>query len=401
MQTHYIKLGVDRKGNDVFYITYGRYGVTIIEATARVGKSQICRNIYAHQAVYLHRPTIIFCYEGEHKWSKFANTYKQGYAFGISHLKTYENVVFKIHEFNQQTDWESLNFPPGASRVLSDLARMAVCENCKKVWKQDDECPNCHKIIKNPETIHHDDFNVFYEIIKWYPTEYAQKFSYDRFEKDFGFRPDSGINSKSKFAIMDRLQSYAYIFWKDPQKHPNVEQTWVENWGEELKHVKCIHINFAMKTEDRRQVTRSRAIAGKILYQLSCFAKHYKNTTYLELLHPLLIFEEADRIFPFLPNEEIMPTSVAKLNEFVTKKQRYGCELIFVTQNVNMLNQTAMQNWHTIIAGVGGSAMPDIAKYLRWDIDLGIREFLFARKGKWETQIFNPDIVPAMLPPDS
>lgn len=368
-----ILIGHDRTNKPVYYFTTLRHGVTVLEASTRVGKTQIARCIYVEQAAKYHRPTLIFCYEGEHKFSKFANLDKrEGRPFGIPHLASFSNIVFKISEFDTEMDWENLGFPPGASRLL---AKFAV----------------------QYKTYHEENFELFYNILRDHPHEYSKYTAWQRFMEKYGWQPENVINKKSQESIIDRMPAFDYMFWKDGE---DIDQFWTENWAELLKRLRCIHINFGLKAEDKRMVLRSRAIAGKILIQLGQFAKGYKNVTYLELLHPLLVFEEADRIFPYISTEEVMnmPGSVLKLQEYITKKQKYGVELLLITQNISMLHPSAMQNFHTIICGVGGSASK-LTEYLHWDIDMGLREFLLIRKGKWKQEIFQPVEVPAMLAP--
>jgi len=366
---HKIFLGNDRKGLPVFYITHLSFGVCILEASTRVGKTQVARNIVCYEAGKCYRPTIVFDYSGEWKYCKFANLQKPEGGYGIPHLKTYSDIVFKLSDFNRKTDWQSLGFPPGAARKLAEM-------------------------VVEYLPYHEDNFDKFYAMMEMHPESFSREWIYKRFESKFGFVPQKGINKQSLASLLDRLPQFKYIFWDADSQE---EQTYVPHWGKELIENRCIHVNYEMKTEDEKMIQRARAVTGKILQQISDYAEGYNKKTYLELLHPLLVFEEADRVFPYMgPDAEIMPSSVLKINEFITKKQKYGVELLLIVQNVMMLHPSARENFHTWICGVGGTAS-ELIKYLQWDVDLGIREFILVRKGKWQQQIFSPTIVPAML----
>lgn len=353
-------------------------GIGVIEAMGSVGKSKLAITDYAYQAERLQRPTLIIDYLGEHRMSKFANFRTRGQTgYGISHLHSVSNVVFKVSQFNKATIWASLGLPAGASSVLAELA------------------------VKY-QPYHQDNFDTFVQMIEETPEQqlnkYWQEQHLDKFAKnwDLDFKPKA-INAASKGSILQRVPRFKYIFWDVN----DTNQTWFEDWGRALSEYGCLHVDMNLKRDEPNAEIRAQIVVGFILDQLQDYMwwwksrqKVYSQRTWLEKLRPLIVIEEADKVFmPIFDSLKDEPFSVTVLKSYITKKMKFGVELIFITQNIKMLHQSIWDNWQWIMSGTGGSGSP-LTPSLKWDIDANRREFIVARRGKWEHIPFSPNAPP-------
>lgn len=355
--------------NSVYFMDTGSFGVHIISATTRYGKSVLVK-IFETQLAQ-ERPVIIFDFVGEHllaKYPNFLNTW--GMSFGVPGLKTVSDICFKVSDFNNKEDWASMGFPPGASSELANLVKYS--------------------------DIYGDSFKRFVDFCKDIPTNPSHV---NHFEKKYGieFPP---MHEATKGSIITRLKLFDDFFW-DFEKELKGEQVYIENWGDYFINNPHLHINLKLYAGGF-DIFKGRANCGKILEQLAKSTKKGK-FFYLHKMKPVIFVEEADILAPNMKMDDVEPSSLVWLRYYVMKLQRTGVELFFVTQDPQLLDSIIISNYHNKFLGVIESKSDkgkytDMTKHLRWDIQKNYREFLWEQKGRYRNIVFYPMDSPCALP---
>lgn len=343
----YIPLGNNPYISRIVYFPERRsFGVHVIGAVTRYGKSTVLKNLYVHIAAV--RPVIILDYLGEHSLSKYPNFLSEDRnSRGIPDLVEIKDFKFKISDFDKAADWRSLGFAEKGSLLMVDLARR--------------------------KEKHGNDPVRFTEILDDIPTQHQHV---RHFEQKYGFT----IPMYQSVIVDSCRTNLAYLVTSDFFAQPDDAAL---DFGKMLFIYKHININFGL---DKAEIHKARAMAGKILEQL-------ENVIGMFPIPPCIIIEEADVLAPRINEKDqiAIMSSLQMLIKFVLKLQKKHIELFFVVQDPYNLSPEIMGNYHTLILGQlpPNSMYFDLTRKLKWDIDNNYREFLFLRKGVSGYDIFS------------
>lgn len=355
-----IRIGHDRSGNPVYFPESGTYNVVMILAKPRYGKSVLVRNVYTQIAE--NRNIIIIDYRGEHQESRYGNWKNSIKTSFIPDLYTFENFAFYISDFDNLQDLISMGFSYKSAPLVLEL-------------------------IKN-EDIHLNNPILFLELLRELPSrdELIEKFNKKYGEKGLTFK--SRVHDSLKHSIisafsaiwssgllMCEMHSKAYYELTPGKIH-------VDDWSAQILKHKHVTINLNLVTSG--SVPIARAAVGKILDSLA---------PSLAKTQPLIVVEEADFICPNSDDENI--TSLNQLKSYVLKYQRYGVELMFITQDPNLLSPYILMGGVIFIVGHHSensicdsllnepnfNYIRDVVHQLRHDRYKGIREFAIIQSG--------------------
>lgn len=364
---HLLPLGRDRFGRPVYYAERGGYGVIVVVARPRYGKSVICKNLYVQQAQ--HRNLVVFDYQGEHMDTKWGNWDSPDVAF-IPGMKILENFAFYINDFRQFTDWVSMGFKESAAAIILDLLQY--------------------------QDLHMNDPYYLKWLMTLLPTRDDDLIKFNETFKDAGLTRDVRVPDATKMGMvnhMDRVLGSGLLIapvdtenWKT--QSPGVEH--IDNWAQLMQDNNHIVINLNMQS--RGSVAIAQTLVGKILDEILPIMPYTK---------PLIVVEEADFLAPNMPEESI--TSLIMLRAYALKHQRTGLKLMVITQNPNMLDQELLQASTTWIMGhhdasyASSNALDtpthsymDVIKGLKFDFPHD-REFAIMEAGNaGRYQIFQP-----------
>ena len=372
-----IEIGYDRWGHPItIYENYG-YGVIIVIAKQRYGKSILVKNIYTQIAQL--RPVIIFDYRGEHSDSRYGNFRSKDDVCFIPDLFTVTDFAFYMNDFDQASDWASMGISPNGIALLMRLLD-------KEEMHQNDPV-NMVQIIEDLPT---SDNDVPYFVEKY---------------------PDYEDIGSQNHSVRQSLSSKFKNIWRSriiipPMGTPNHDEyaehlIHIEDWAELVRDHPHISINLAMFSSGGVEIAR--ASAGRILEALS---------PHLGELRPLLIIEEAGLICPS-KNPEIEMTSRTKLKDYVVREQRYGVKLMFVMQQADQIDQEVLEAGNIFVMGIHKANATtkavldtydlnyerDIISKLRRDDAKGWRDFAMIDTGKGGSySIFTPKDSSTRLP---
>jgi len=346
----------------VYYVDKGTYGVVIFCASTRYGKTELSKILYVKLSKF--RPVIILDFAGEHRFSKYPNFLSKDDIACIPGLYKVNNIVFKISDFSSTADWFSLRFPEFASKLLANLAY-------------------------NFRDIHEDNYEKFLDLCRDLPSSGEEL---ARFTRKYNRTDMYKIASATKDSIIGRIMLLDNFFY-DEEKILSGEQVYIASWGELLKKKKYLHINLEL-SKSAYDVMKGRAYVGKILEKLAT-----KDFYYLKMLNPLIVVEEADLLAPKLTADVVEYSSLYWLRRYVIKLQKYHVSLFFITQDLDLLDKTIVNNYHDQFLGNMENVPPELTKIiskLRWNDLINYREFLWRHKGRWENIIFYPEEIPCL-----
>lgn len=349
----YIRIGTDPySGESVYFYERNAFGVNIVVAPTRYGKTALVKLLYVKIANLAHRPIIVIDYRSEHKESEWPNWDSKDSMYCIP-FKTIENFGFRISDFDSHIDWQSLNFPPQTSMQFARLAK--------------------HK------EAHQDDPELFKEMLADLP-QYDNMMT--KFEQRWGFALSRPVH-KEVYKALQGFAEFEHIFCSEKSKLIEIN-----NWQAMVWKHKHLHICLNIAREDDK--LKARAYVGKILEKLS-------DASFLRIIRPVFVFEEADKLVPNVSAEDRnSPSSLLWVQEYVLKLQKYHPELFFITQDLHLLDSMVVSNFHTMILG-GNQKYHPSTQYLRWDSSRNYREFLLINKGQRETKIFVPEDCPCKM----
>lgn len=367
----YIRLGLDRNDRPVYFPESGSYNVVFIIAKPRYGKSVIVKNLYSQ--ISEDRGLIIFDYQGEHSDSKWGNWRSKGKTAFVPDLYTVEDFGFYMSDFDEMADWVSMGFSDKSAPLLMELLKFT--------------------------NIYQNDPFVFLEMLRDLPSrDYQIDYFNEKYNK-FGLQFRDRIHDSTKHSMISAMNNVVYSgLIIPPETSVNYDQyadgrRHIEEWGELAGAHWHTNINLNIVTGGSVQLAR--AGVGKILSHI---------LPYLRELRPLIVVEEADYIVPNGGDESV--TSLYQLRHYVLKHQRTGVELMFISQDPNLLDQFTLMGGTIWIMGphtpsFATNAMLDetntkynqeIIHQLRFDKETGLREFalmIAGDGGKYE--IFRAD----------
>ena len=356
-----IEIGKDSYGDSVYMNENYGYGVIMVIAQPRYGKSILVKNIYIQMAQ--HRHLIILDYQNEHDDSKWGNWCSEDRISFIPDLKTIENFGFYISDFDQFDDWISMGFSPKAAPLLM-------------------------RIIKNKQ-IHENSPNLLMDILSELPTSSDDLLIFNENYENINVREPVNFPIKQSIIYTMRAIIDTGLIIAEEGSDEHMEYTphkiHIDDWGELVRKNKHININLNMFSSG--SVGIARASVGKILEKLLPILSEIK---------PLIVAEEAAKICPNTgTHDDSMITSQIQLRDYVIRHQRTGVKLIFITQDPNLLDQDTLGASMTWIMGIHKpntvtksildtfnlNYEKDVISKLRHDNEKGLRDFVIMEVG--------------------
>ena len=367
----FIELGYDRYGNTVNMVEDYGFGVIIVIAKSRYGKTIQVKNIYTQMAKY--RNLIIFDYIGEHSSSRFGHWRSRDDICFIPDLYTIENFAFYMTDFDQFLDWKSMGFT-------------------------DNVIPIIRRILER-EDLHQNDPLIFLELLRALPISGSEV---EEFLKIFPeFSTIDPMNYSSKLSVVTRFEALwdsrliIPVMGTENHRKYSPDMIHIEDWPEFVRDHPHLNINLNLATSNAELTAK--ASVGKILEKL---------LPALYELKPVIVIEEADKLCPNTGfSDEFDSSSQKQLREYCIKHQRTGTKLMFVTQEPDLLDKNTLKAGKTWIFGVHTpnadthSVLDDpdfdygrvVIKKLRHDVDKGWRDFGFIETGRGgKYKIFAP-----------
>lgn len=357
-----IELGYDRYGNIVNMVEDYGFGVIIVIAKSRYGKTIEVKNIYTQEAK--HRNLIIFDYMGEHSESRFGNWRSQDDICFIPDLYTIENFSFYMTDFDQFLDWKSMGFT-------------------------DNVIPIIRRVLEK-EDLHQNDPLIFLKILRDMPISSSEVEDFLNTYPDFS--NIDPINYSSKLSMITRFEALwdsrliIPVMGSDNHTKHSPDLIHIEDWPELIRDHPHININLNLITSNAELTAR--ASVGKILEKI---------LPALSELKPFIVVEEADKLSPYTgKTDDVYSSSQKQLRDYCIKHQRTGVKIMFITQEPDLIDSHVLKAGKTWIFGVhtpnedtnGVLNDPefnygrDVIKKLRHDVDKGDRDFGFIETGR-------------------
>ena len=366
-----IDLGTDRYGNTVSMVEDYGYGVVMVIAKSRYGKTIEVKNIITQEAQY--RNLIIFDYMGEHSESKWGNWRSKDDIRFIPDLYTVENFAFYITDFDQFLDFRSMGFTDAVIPII--------------------------RRVLEKEELHQNDPLIFLEILRAMPV--SGNDVEDFLEAYPDFSTIDPMNYSSKLSMVTRFEalwdSHLIMPVMGTENHEKYtpDLIHIEDWPDLIRDHPHININLNLVTSNA-EIT-AQASVGKILEKL---------LPALYELKPFIVVEEADKVCPNTGDtDEVDSSSQKQLRDYCIKHQRTGIKIMFITQEPHLLDKNTLKAGKTWIFGVHTPSADshsvlddpdfdygrDVIKKLRHDVDKGQREFGFIETGRGgKYKIFAP-----------
>ena len=366
-----IELGRDQYGNIVYYNETLRYGVIIVIAQPRYGKSILVKNLYTQIAE--HRNLVIFDYQGEHIDSKYGNWRSKDRIDFLPELKTIENFGFYVSDFDQFADWTSMGFSIKGVPILM-------------------------KILKEVE-VHQNSPTELLKILSYLPTSDKDVIKFNNIWPEIDITEP--INYSVKQSLVSTMNAVIAtgliiaVVGTDEHQEKTPGKIHIDDWAKLV--IETPHLNINLNLFSSGSVGIARASVGKILEKL---------LPILSKVKPLIVAEEAAKICPNTgeSDNEII-TSQMQLRDYVIRHQRTGVKLMFITQDPNLLDQDTLGAGMTWIFGIHKpnattksildtynlNYEKDIVSKLRHDNDKDLRDFAIMDVGTGgKFQIFTP-----------
>ena len=360
-----IELGYDSYGNTVYMNETLGYGVVMVIAQPRYGKSILVKNIYTQIAKY--RNLIILDYQNEHsdsKWGNWRSKHRTGF---LPNLVTVENFGFYVTDFDQLADWTSMGFSVKSAPLLLRILKKG----------------------KNDNYIHQNSPEILLDILSHLPV------SNDTLEDFNDEWPDLGLSEPVNYSLKQSIVStmrgvidtglIMAVEGTEEHELKTPGKIHIDDWAQLI--VDTPHININLNMFSSGSVNIARASVGKILERL---------LPILSVVKPLILAEEAAKICPNTgesDNEYI--TSQAQLRDYVVRHQRTGVKVMFITQDPNLIDQDTLGAGITWIMGIHKPNVTtksiidthnfnyekDVISKLRHDNDKGYRDFVIIEVG--------------------
>lgn len=348
-----VKLGLDRENKPITTIIQN-IGVWCIFAVSRYGKSTLIKNILCQIA--MERQLVIFdYYQEEYEVLKYAN-FRSKNPMGIIRMETIQcsDFGFEITSFDK-SDFMSLGLTSSGADIMMRLLRF---------YKEDDEksIKKMYKMIMELEIAGTPEWHYGYPD---YPLKKIHKSTIENIQKIIPEAIDRGF----------------FLFDEDKRE---------ELTAKKLGHLFQLrkHVIFNMNLQEY-SLQLVRAYTGKIL---ELFLQ--EGAYLLKKYTPVIIVDEANKIFPKVPEEIVMPKNLLMGKEYLHKVQRFGVTLIVISQNPEEMAEGFFDYSLVRICGKGIN-VPDeklmrYIRYLRCDLPT-YREFALQVLGKPNILIFRPD----------
>ncbi len=311
-----------------------------------VGSSRSFKSAHAkHITIWVskYRKCCIFSTKGE--WEDHVVNYNRKglnlYSQKMVETKILKDYCVKLSDFDNTNDFISLGFT----------------QEC---------CNELLELITKGYDYYQDDPDKFSRMLADLP---SKQDDVDWYEEKYGVRFDMPIFVQQKQSMVNRFKHIKDWFWFPNDKRPYYN--FVEEWYNNRHLIISISNNEA----------KARSLCGMILRKLR---DHHTRT------RGFFVFEEMRILAPKVkmqtPEWEL-PSSLKEIYDMMTLLPKYGCALMGLTQNENMLFHKLKEHWYTRIIGggaIGEGAAYDLAKKCRWDPHafggLGYREVIIWNK---------------------
>lgn len=336
-------------------MTSRSWGVYLLIAKSRFGKTTLAKNVTSHLASEGRRILIFDCYQDYTHINNPNYNFPMGtvprYVKGVPNLKIIKNFTLPISDFNNPADWISLGF--------SFDYGAGLCS-----------------IIASRIGLHNDDPDQFEAILSRLPRTDEELPMFNNLYSDYGLKLSGRIPEPAINAIRNRYSFVKNWFW-DPKNDDRL----VVDWKEELlNHNLVVDLNL-FRDEN---VSKIRAFVGCILRQIKPILPRVK---------PFIIVEEADKIAPNIDLGSVYyyPSSLSHLIEYTYKLQRWGVSLLFISQDEKLMSQEIAKGFHQKILGALAPDAKDfqLTQGLRWDPEKNVRQFLILNENNQYTK-FKP-----------
>lgn len=312
MIRHFIPIGTNKfTGKNVYYVDLP-FGVKLVIAKTRYGKSSLAKHITVKVSKY--RPVLIFDFKGEwtHSLSKYnwKDMYKTNVDI-IPDLEIVNDFGFYISDFATQYWWYHLQFPPFACQLLASLSQLT--------------------------DVHQNDPVEFGKLLSSLPSSNTEVAKFNAQLGDSEFYLEKRVAEATLMSILNRW-TVLHNFFLDPSDEDSVH---IVDWGEYFSKHRHLLVNFKL-VRKQDDIHKARVMGGKILGDI---------VPYLNKLHPFVVFEEAD---VFVPNEQygdILNPTAELVIDYVKKYQKFHVSCMFIFQDEKQFSRVCYDGWHQKIMG--------------------------------------------------
>lgn len=328
------------KQDEIQYVPVGRFGVYLVIARSRSGKSCIVKSTLAFISNWSDRPILVLDPYGEYAKCIHPNFRSRPYSMGFKNFRVIENLTFKIRDF-RAIDWVSLGFSETAAQVLEQIAER--------------------------EDLHNNNFDTFKEIIDNIPTKKNKDAL--AFQRRYG--TNMILHSQTDAQLKLKLEWYRDYFMEDDGKGNDIKGRFYSNNYAELLDKNNLIINLSMRKGDDK--ARAVSFAGIILRQIK---------PYLPYLKPVVVVEEADLLCGNPTPEAnvaggFLPSCAIELSDYTIKLQRDDVVVWYIVQDHSLLYPVLAHNWHYKVLGILDPRSRD-AEYTH-----GLQNDFISRPGAW------------------
>jgi len=344
-----IYIGTRVFAKEPVYFIVRRSGVIGVFAMSRWGKTSIVSSILLgmqEDTKAFRRNVIVFDFGSE--WAKNL-TNPNNQSENPSRLWDYidvKNFTFKFSSFNTKYHWFSLGVADKASMILAELARRTDLHN------------------DDPQMI-----QMYIDSIKNHSVT-----------REFPQLKLASKDIRAYDACVASFETYKRYFHGFNKLEPiDWKQTILDN---KVTIINLVNLPPAIK----------KAYAGAILKEIS------HPVSFLKLIEPLIICEEADKLFPRSDGSEgeVPPLSVVTMKDYGLKYQKYGVALLLITQDDRLIHGDISKHITDLLLGpqVRGSTYYDVAKGVDFNWKENVNHKVWLMKTREENHF-----IKVMVPP--
>jgi len=313
-RTYKIKIGEtihnDPAKRRPVYFKLTPYGVTVVLSRSRSGKSALVKNI-AYQISKTGRKLIII--DPFNEWEHIQEYNREAFSprriIGLTHI---QNFTFKISQFDRIDYWYALGFSEKAGEFAFNLSQQT--------------------------DIHHDDPDIFMDIVRRLPTSRKDLKEFNEEFKDVGLTLDAPLNIHTVNSIINHYPHLKEFFW-----HPHDKRLPIYDFKQLFLRSNVLLISLNIDRDDSFGKMRSTVVVAKILDEIGI--------DLIQKYHPIIISEESDFVVP--DDTEIMfCISRNRFRQFARKFQKFLVHLIFINQDSSSMDTLIIRSAQQKILGI-------------------------------------------------
>ncbi len=337
-----------RLGTTAYYVL--RYwGNSVLCARPRYGKSVLAKHIAVQIALRGRRVIIIDAFQ-EWMGSVTKKNPRSTSPCSMPNLLVLKDVTLKISDLKDPSEWLYLGFSGRSAEKLCQIAQATE--------------------------LHHNIPQIFGSILEELPCKKNEIQGWnEKYPKLF---MSVNLFAQTYQSINNRWYEIENLFY-NPREPKG--KTWVRNWkAMAYKHNLLIDLNLSSEGEK----SWGGAIVGHILLEIE---------DVLKMIKPLIISEEANFLFGDPDKTGQFTMSQDRGVMYVNKYAKRGVAMLFISQSAHDLHPEILKHITTYIEGDVPRYDPNYeftSKWLRFNLDLGIRPFLMQDKIKGLMYVFDP-----------